>query len=85
MISANNKVTALAMMMGRLLSVMPKTSQSNVPKENNEYIPSEMPEVSFVRIVLTACGTNEAVVQTAAINPMMVTIFNYIICGVKTY
>lgn len=34
-----------------------------------------MPEVSFVWIVLMACGMNEVVVQAAAIRPIMVTKF----------
>ena len=37
-----------------------------MPKVNTTYIHNEMPEVSRVRIVFTACGTNDSVVQAAA-------------------
>ena len=33
---------------------------------------NEMPLVSFVRMVLTACGRNDAVVKTAAAKPKIV-------------
>jgi hypothetical protein len=36
---------------------------------------NDIPEVSLVCMVLMACGINEAVVQAAAIKPMMVTKF----------
>jgi len=38
---------------------------------NRIYIASEIPEVSFVLIVRTACGTKEAVVKIAAIMPII--------------
>lgn len=47
---------------------------------NNAYIDSEMLLVSFVRMVLMACGKKEKVVQAAARRPIMVirvTIFFY--------
>ena len=39
---------------------------------------NEIPEVSFVRIVLMACGRKEAVVQKAAVRPKIVILFNFI-------
>ncbi len=35
---------------------------------------ADIPEVSFVRIIFIACGTNEMVVQIAAAKPMLVII-----------
>ncbi len=46
-----------------------------MPKVNREYMLNEMPDVSFVLIDFMACGIKEIVVDAAAINPVMVTIF----------
>ena len=73
MIIAKTSVIALATMMGILPEKIPKSSQSSVPVENSRYIKSEILLVSFVRIVLTACGMNELVVSPAAIKPSIVT------------
>ena len=43
-----------------------------VPKAKREYIASDIPEVSFVLIVLIAWGMKEAVVQAAAASPIIV-------------
>jgi hypothetical protein len=43
-----------------------------VPVVNKAYIESEMLCVSFVRMVLTACGRKEKVVQAAASRPTRV-------------
>ena len=49
-------------------------NQSKVPKENMKYIPREIPDVFFVRIVSNACGKNEDVVDIAAKSPIIVVI-----------
>lgn len=38
----------------------------------------EMDEVSFVRIILIACGKKEIVVQKAATSPMLIAIFIFL-------
>jgi hypothetical protein len=43
-----------------------------VPKAKRKYMGNDMPEVSFVLIVLTACGKKDMVVQNAAIKPTKV-------------
>ena len=52
-------------------------NQSKVPKENMKYIPREIPDVFFVRIVTNACGKNEDVVDIAAKSPIIVAILIY--------
>jgi hypothetical protein len=74
MIIEKTKVTALADIIGMLPENRPNNNHSKVPNANREYIDKEMPEVSFVRIVLIACGRKETVVQAAATRPVMVTI-----------
>ena len=51
-----------------------------VPNVNSEYIDKEIPFVSFVLIVCNACGRKEAVVQNAAIKPIIVVVLNIFIC-----
>jgi hypothetical protein len=51
---------------------MPKSIHRKVPVVNNIYMYRDMPEVSFVRMVLIACGKKEAVVQKAPAKPMIV-------------
>jgi len=58
--------------------MMPNVNHNNVPNVNNEYIDNEMPFVSFVLMVCSACGKKESVVQNAAINPTMVVLLNII-------
>jgi hypothetical protein len=43
-----------------------------VPNENKKYMRRDIPEVFLVCIVLRAWGIKEAVVQVAAIKPIMV-------------
>lgn len=74
MIIANTRVIALATTIGMLLLSNPNINQSNVPVEKSRYINNEMLRVSFVRIVLMACGAKEPVVKAAATNPKKVTI-----------
>ena len=59
---------------------MPNTNHNIVPNVNNEYIDREMPLVSFVLMVCSACGRKERVVQNAAIKPIMVVVLNIDIC-----
>lgn len=81
MIIAKSSVTALATTSGKLLLNRPKRNHSKVPVAKREYINNEMPVVSFVRIVLIACGRNEAVVNKAAAKPKIVIEFIYFIIG----
>jgi hypothetical protein len=78
MIEANTNVTPLASDTGRLLLASPKINHISVPKANMMYIDNEMADVSFVRIVLMACGKNEVVVKKAATNPEAV--IQFILC-----
>lgn len=71
MIPANKKVIALATATGKLGDQMPYISHKKVPTVNTMYMESEIPEVSFVRIVFTACGKKEIVVLKAAKKPMI--------------
>ncbi|HYM95301.1 MAG TPA: hypothetical protein VET23_14275 [Chitinophagaceae bacterium] len=66
---------AFAAMMGMLELNKPNKSHNEVPKAKSEYMYNDMPEVFFVFIVFIACGRKEVVVQTAAANPKMVTVF----------
>lgn len=75
MMIAKSNVTALATTMGILLLNRPKRNHSKVPAAKSEYINSEIPLVSFVRIVLIACGRKDAVVNTAAAKPKIVIAF----------
>lgn len=63
------RVTALAATIGMLWVNRPNKSQSRVPKAKSEYINKDIPEVSFVCMVLMAWGKKEIVVQTAATSP----------------
>lgn len=74
MITANTSVMALATTIGILLLNNPNKSHKSVPIEKSKYINNEMLRVSFVRIVLIACGKNDPVVNAAAVNPRIVTI-----------
>ena len=62
----------LARYTGRLFVNTPYINHSSVPIVNKAYIDNEMLCVSFVRMVLTACGKKEKVVQAAAISPTRV-------------
>ena len=70
--TAKTKVTALAMVTGILLLNAPNNSHNNVPVAKSVYIDNEMLPVFFVRMVFIACGTNDAVVNTAAAKPVIV-------------
>jgi hypothetical protein len=72
MIIAKISVTPLAIDTGILLLKIPYRSHSKVPKVKRPYIDSEIPEVSFVLMVFTACGIKDNVVQNAAARPRMV-------------
>lgn len=72
MMVANTSVIPFAIIMGISLLPIPYNNQSKVPEANNAYIPSEMPEVFLVWMVLMAWGIKEMVVQVAAIKPRMV-------------
>ena len=72
MMAAKMNVTEFATVTGMLPLSKPYNNQNNVPLVNNAYMYSEMPEVSFVFMVLIACGRKETVVQNAAISPRMV-------------
>jgi len=48
MIAAKINVMLLATIMGRLLPKMPYINHIRVPVVKSEYIPNDMPEVSFV-------------------------------------
>lgn len=69
---ANSKVTPLARLTGMLWLSKPYINHINVPKENKAYMPKDIPEVFFVRIVCTACGIKDAVVHAAATSPQIV-------------
>lgn len=62
-------VTALAATIGMLWVNKPNKSHNSVPKAKREYMNKDIPEVSFVCIVLMAWGKKEIVVQTAAASP----------------
>jgi len=51
-------------------------SHNKVPVVNKAYIDSEILCVSFVRMVLIACGKKEKVVQAAASRPTSVIMLN---------
>ena len=70
--TAKTKVTALASVTGKLSLKMPNSSHNKVPVANREYMDNEIPFVSFVRMVLMACGRKEMVVQQAATKPTSV-------------
>src|SRR3954471_15363694 len=50
---------------------MPYTSHNATPSVKMTYMASDMPRVSRVRMVITACGTKEPVVSNAARKPML--------------
>jgi hypothetical protein len=62
---------ALATATGRLGYIMPYISHKKVPTVNTTYIDKEIPEVSFVRMVLTAWGKKDMVVLKAAVKPII--------------
>jgi hypothetical protein len=72
MINAKTNVTALAMIIGILPLNRPNKNHNKVPNAKSEYINNEIPSVFFVRMVLMACGRNEAVVNAAAAKPTIV-------------
>ena len=72
MIRANTRVMPLARYTGIFPVNKPYNSHISVPNVNSAYMDREMLAVSFVRIVLTAWGKNEKVVQAAASRPIMV-------------
>jgi hypothetical protein len=74
MIKAKISVIPLARYTGMLLLKRPYSNHNRVPSVNSAYIEREMLEVSFERIVLTACGRKEKVVEAAARRPIKVTI-----------
>ena len=88
MIVANSSVTALAIATGMLLLNNPNKNHSNVPNVKSEYIDNDIPLVSLVRMVLIACGRNDAVVENAAAKPITVMgsiiYFNSLIKGINT-
>ena len=57
---------ALATATGQLGDIIPYNNQKKVPAVKIAYIDKEIPDVSFVWIVLTACGKNDIVVPNAA-------------------
>lgn len=61
----------MATITGMPLLNIPYVSHKTVPKVNNEYMNSDMPEVSLVLMVLIACGKKEIEVQSAATKPIM--------------
>jgi hypothetical protein len=65
----------LAMLTGKLLVSKPYISHNKVPVVKTVYIDRDMPDVSFVFMVLMAWGTNEMVVPKAASSPSKVTKF----------
>jgi hypothetical protein len=71
MVAANKNVMALAAATGALGAKMPYINHKKVPTVNTTYIDKDIPEVSFVRMVLTACGKKETVVLKAAIKPII--------------
>ena len=79
MIAANISVTAFAINTGILLLNIPKRNQSKVPVAKREYINKDMPLVSFVRMVLIACGRKDTVVNTAAAKPKSVIKFTFVL------
>jgi hypothetical protein len=56
---------------GTLGLSIPYSNQKKVPTVNKLYIDNEIPEVSLVLMVFTACGKKEMVVPNAAIKPMI--------------
>ena len=79
MMAAKIRVTKLAAVTGILLLSAPNSNHKNVPSVNNPYMESEMPDVSFVRMVLIAWGNKESVVQNAATSPIIVIVFIFFI------
>jgi hypothetical protein len=59
---------------GKLGAINPYISHNRVPAVKKQYMGNDMPSVSLVRIVSTACGKNDTVVPNAAKYPMMVTV-----------
>ncbi len=72
---AKTRVIPLAVNMGILLLNNPNRNHSIVPKAKREYINSDMPPVSFVRMVFMAWGRKDTVVKAAAANPKIVMVF----------
>lgn len=76
---------ALANATGKLGYVIPYISQKNVPAVKTAYIDKDIPDVFFVRMVLTACGKNETVVLQAASKPTISTnVIDYFVCLART-
>lgn len=72
MIKAKIRVIPLAKYTGILWLNNPYSSHSKVPNVNSAYMERDMLDVSFERMVLTACGKKEKVVQPAASRPIKV-------------
>lgn len=70
-------MTILAARTGIFPLNAPNKSHKKVPIVNTRYIFSDIPDVSFVLIVLIACGKKEVLVQNAAARPsnVMLSIF----------
>lgn len=81
---ANIRVMVLAMATGQLSAIIPYIIHKSVPAVKKLYISNEIPEVSFVCIVLTAWGIKDTVVPKAARYPMIETIFiSFILMQIK--
>jgi hypothetical protein len=63
---AKRNVIAFATATGKLPLMIPYISHNKVPIVKKAYINNDIPDVSFVRIVLIACGKKEMVVPNAA-------------------
>ena len=71
--ACNLSVTSFVLLC--LLVFLRFRSHMPVPKVNKRYMAKEIDEVSCVLIVFTAWGTNDNVVQNAAIRPEIVMLF----------
>ncbi len=69
MIAEETPVMAFPMIKGPDPISIPYINQRMMPVKKRTYIAREIPEVSFVLIVLTACGKKAIVVKVAAIYP----------------
>ena len=64
------RVMPLARMIGRLRIKIPYINQQKTPNENTIYMGSDTSRACPERYILTACGTNDIVVQIAPIIPI---------------
>jgi hypothetical protein len=65
----------LAIATGQLSAMMPYIIHKSVPAVKKLYISKEIPDVSFVWMVLTAWGIKDTVVPKAARYPIIETMF----------